>query len=85
MSWAIQGLDVKDVLAIEALRAEMPRSVSSEGGSRTALASLIYTAGRPGLEGGELAAMSAVIAAQTAVMVAVIAASSTVTTTTATS
>jgi len=85
MTWAVQGLDVDDALAIAELSKSMPKSVQSMGEARTALAHLVYTSGRPGLYGEELAAMSAIIAAQTAVLVSVTAASSVVVTTTATS
>ncbi|HBU60960.1 MAG: hypothetical protein CMH91_03675 [Oceanicaulis sp.] len=76
VQWAIQGLGVDDALAIETLRQAVPNSVTSMGGERTALAHLVHTAGRSGLQDGALSAMDAVIAAQTAVMVSVITASS---------
>ena len=82
LDWAVQGLDVDDVRAIAELRERLPRSVSTTGSARAALAHLLYTSGRPGLEGGEIAAMAAVIAAQTAMMVSVIAATSVATTST---
>ncbi|WP_439635431.1 hypothetical protein [Oceanicaulis sp.] len=83
--WAVQGLTVEDALAINEVREALPRSVSSTGGARTALAHLVHTAGRNGAQDGALSAMDAVIAAQTAMMVSVIAATSVVTTTSASS
>lgn len=85
MTWALQGLEVEDALAIAELRGNLPKSVQSMGEARGALSHLVYISGREGLMGGELAAMSAVIATQTAVLVSVTAASSVVVTTTATS
>ena len=83
--WAVQGLTVEDALAINEVREALPRSVSSTGGARTALAHLVHTAGRNGAQDGALSAMDAVIAAQTAMMVSVIAATSVVATTSASS
>jgi len=77
--WAIQGLGVEDALEIDALRQALPRSVPSTADARTAVAHLVHTAGRAGLQDGALSAMDAVIAAQTAMMVSVIAASTAVT------
>lgn len=79
VQWAIQGLSVEDALEIDALREALPRSVPSTADARTALAHLVHTAGRAGLQDGALSAMDAVIAAQTAMMVSVIAASTAVT------
>ena len=79
MYWAIQGLSVEDALEIDALRQALPRSVPSTADARTAVAHLVHTAGRAGLQDGALSAMDAVIAAQTAMLVSVIAASSAVT------
>ena len=83
--WAVQGLTVEDALAIHEVREALPRSVSSTGGARTALAHLVHTAGRNGVQDGALSAMDAVIAAQTAMMVSVIAATSVVATSSASS
>ncbi|WP_421859843.1 hypothetical protein [Oceanicaulis sp.] len=83
--WAVQGLTVEDALAIHEVREALPRSVSSTGGARTALAHLVHTAGRNGAQDGALSAMDAVLAAQMAMMVSVIAATSVVTTTSSSS
>lgn len=83
--WAVQGLTVEDALAIHEVREALPRSVNSTGGARTALAHLVHTAGRNGVQDGALSAMDAVMAAQMAMMVSVIAATSVVTTTSASS
>lgn len=76
--WAVQGLSVDDALEIDSLRDALPRSVPSTADARTAVAHLVHTAGRAGLENDALSAMDAVIAAQTAMMVSVIAASTAV-------
>ncbi|WP_440959139.1 hypothetical protein ACFELO_03240 [Oceanicaulis sp. LC35] len=80
VQWAIQGLSVEDALAIDAVRQALPRSTPTIADARTALAHLVHTAGRSGLQDGALSAMDAVIAAQTAMMVSVITASTVVTT-----
>ena len=75
LQWAIQGLSLEDALAIDTLRQALPRSVTSTADARVAVADLVRTAGRAGLQDGALSAMDAVIAVQTAMMVSVIAAS----------
>ena len=84
MSWAVEGLTVEELPALEAIIEALPRHLSSTGFARARIAGQILTADRPGEPVETVAALTAVIAAQTAAMAAIIAAS-TVATTTATS
>ena len=70
MEWAAQGLETSDIEAIAEIREHLPKSVSTLGSARLRLAHLLHIQGRDVPEGGQLAAMAAVIAAQTAVIVA---------------
>ena len=85
MEWAAQALGPADITAIADIRERLPRSVSSTASARTRLAHLIHIEGRDLPEGGELSAMAAVIAAQTAMIVAMTSATTVATTTAATS
>ena len=81
LEWAAQGLEPADLSAIAELRERLPKSVSSTAAARTRLAHLIHIAGRDLPEGGELSAMAAVIAAQTAMIIAITTATTVATTT----
>ncbi len=70
MEWAAQDLDPSDLEAIAAIRERLPRSISSTASARLRLAHLLYIQDRKLPEGGQLAAMAAVIAAQTAMIIA---------------
>jgi hypothetical protein len=70
MEWAAQGLEPSDMEAIAAIRERLPRSISSTASARLRLAHLLYIQDRDIPDGGQLAAMAAVIAAQTAMIVA---------------
>lgn len=70
MEWAAQGLEPGDLAAIAQIRERLPKSVSTTASARTRLAHLIHIEDRELPEGGELSAMAAVIAAQTAMIVA---------------
>ncbi len=83
MEWAAQSLEPSDIDAIAEIREQLPKSVSTTASARTRLAHLIHIEGRQLPEGGELSAMAAVIAAQTAMIIAATSAA-TITTTTAT-
>jgi len=70
MEWAAQGLEPSDLGEIAETRERLPKSISTTASARTRLAHLLLIDGRDVPEGGELAAMAAVIAAQTAMIVA---------------
>jgi hypothetical protein len=70
MEWAAQGLEPSDMGEIANIRERLPKSISTTASARTRLAHLLLIDGRDVPEGGELAAMAAVIAAQTAMIVA---------------
>lgn len=80
LEWAAQGLEPTDLSAIAEIRECLPKTVSSTASARTRLAHLIHIEGRELPEGGELAAMAAVIAAQTAMIVAATSAATVATT-----
>lgn len=70
MEWAAQGLTASDLASIAETRAQLPKSISTVGSARLRLAHLLYIQDRDLPDGGQLSAMAAVIAAQTAIMVA---------------
>ena len=70
MEWAAHGLEPADLGAIAEIRERLPQNISTTASARTRLAHLLLIEDRDLPEGGELAAMAAVIAAQTAMIVA---------------
>lgn len=80
MEWAAQGLEPSDLSEIADIRERLPKSISTTASARTRLAHLLLIDGRDVPEGGELAAMAAVIAAQTAMIVAATSAATVATT-----
>jgi hypothetical protein len=80
MEWAAQGLTPADLDAIAALVQALPKKLGTISTGRSRLAHLIHTHGREGLPLGEITALAAIIAAQTAAIIAATSAATVATT-----
>jgi len=85
VAWAAEGVTAADIPALAQIREALPRQCRGAGSARTRLAQQILVADRPAPPVGSLSALTAVIAAQAAMMAAVIAGSTVATTSAATS